>query len=392
MKLLQVNVTANWGSTGKIAEQIGRLAIEKGWESYIAYGRGEPDSDSQLLRIGSDLDMRLHGVETRILDNHGLASRKSTRTFIETIQQIAPDIIHLHNIHGYFLNYPLLFDFLKKWGGPVVWTLHDCWPFTGHCAYYDYAACNRWESACHNCPQLRAYPASFLCDRSARNFEDKRKSFLECQNLTLVPVSEWLKKELNRSFLAGYRAITIHNGVDLNVFKPSLGAKESKMILGVASVWEQRKGLSEFISLRALLPIDYKIVLVGLTKKQIKSLPEGIQGISRTENVGELVNLYSKATVFVNPTLEDNFPTTNLEALACGTPVITYRTGGSPEAVDALTGIVVEKGNIKDLTDAIKKICNSSDYHREICRRRTETMFDRTICFSRYLELYKTLL
>ena len=155
---------------------------------------------------------------------------------------------------------------------------------------------------------------------------------------------------------------------------------------------DRRKGLSEFISLRALLPIDYKIVLVGLTKKQIKSLPEGIQGISRTENVGELVNLYSKATVFVNPTLEDNFPTTNLEALACGTPVITYRTGGSPEAVDALTGIVVEKGNIKDLTDAIKKICNSSDYHREICRRRAETMFDRNICFSRYLELYKTLL
>lgn len=392
MKLLQINVTANWGSTGKIAEQIGRLAIEKGWESYIAYGRGEPDSDSQLLRIGSDLDMRLHGVETRILDNHGLASRKSTRTFIETIQQIAPDIIHLHNIHGYFLNYPLLFDFLKKWGGPVVWTLHDCWPFTGHCAYYDYAACNRWESACHNCPQLRAYPASFLCDRSAHNFEDKRKSFLECQNLTLVPVSEWLKKELNRSFLAGYRAITIHNGVDLNVFKPSLGAKESKTILGVASVWEQRKGLSEFINLRASLPTDYRIILIGLTKKQIKKLPEGIQGISRTENVGQLVDLYSKATVFVNPTLEDNFPTTNLEALACGTPVITYRTGGSPEAVDARTGIVVEKGNIKALTDAIKKICNSSDYHSEDCRHRAESMFDRNVCFTRYLELYKTLL
>ena len=176
--LLQINVTANWGSTGKIAEDIGRIAIEAGWESWIAYGRGNPHSQSKLIRIGSDFDMNLHGLQTRLFDNHGLASNKATKHFIKQIKAINPDIIHLHNIHGYYINYEILFDYLKEWGGPVVWTLHDCWPFTGHCAYYEFSNCYRWKSRCYDCPQIKSYPASLCYDRSTKNFFDKQESMI----------------------------------------------------------------------------------------------------------------------------------------------------------------------------------------------------------------------
>lgn len=391
-RVLQINVTANWGSTGKIAEDIGRLAIAYGWESWIAYGRGNPTSQSKLIRIGDDWDMRWHGIQSRFFDNHGLASKKATKDFIKKIIEISPDLIHLHNIHGYYLNYPLLFDFLKDWGGPVVWTLHDCWAFTGHCAYYDYAKCNRWQTGCHDCPQVRSYPTSLCFDRCSQNYIDKQKAFLNCPNLTLIPVSNWLKEELSKSFLKSYRAITIHNGIDINIFRP-LNQKEitnKKVVLGVASVWDKRKGLDEFIKLRKILPKEYIIILVGLSKEQISSLPEGITGIRRTENVEQLVGLYNSADVFVNPTLEDNFPTTNLEALACGTPVITYDTGGSPESIDDKTGFVVAKGDINGLYNAITNIMGHKDYI-EPCRDKAINYFNNNKCFAKYIALYNTL-
>jgi glycosyltransferase involved in cell wall biosynthesis len=388
-KLLQINVTANWGSTGKIAEDIGRLAMESGWESWIAYGRGIPQSKSQLVRIGNDLDMKFHAIQTRLFDNHGLASVHPTKKFIRQIQEIKPDIIHLHNIHGYFLNYPILFSFLKEYRVPIVWTLHDCWPFTGHCAYYDYAKCDKWLNGCYSCPQLRCYPASLFADRSRENYNQKKKSFFGCESLTLVPVSDWLNGEVARSFLSEYNILTIHNGIDLSVFKPS--KPKERYILGCASVWDKRKGLQEFIKLRNILPNDIQIILVGLSQKQIGLLPQGIKGITRTDNVKQLVDLYSSAIAFVNPTLEDNFPTTNLEALACGTPVITYCTGGSPEAIDRITGIVVPQGDIQSLSDAIVKSDNSG-FSSTACRERVEKYFDKNICFKKYLDLYDKLM
>lgn len=394
-KLFQINVTANWGSTGKIAEDIGKLAISDGWESWIAYGRGTPTSNSHLIRIGNDWDMKIHGLQTRVLDNHGLASKWITREFICKINEIKPDIIHLHNIHGYFLNYPILFDFLKEFGAPVVWTLHDCWPFTGHCAYYDYVKCDLWQTGCHDCPQLRSYPASLWRDRSRKNYLQKKDSFLGLHNLTLVPVSDWLKEKLSQSFLSDYPSVTIHNGIDLSVFTPyeTLVKDESKkIILGVASVWDRRKGLDEFIKLRRLLPEDFTIILVGLSQDQISILPEGITGISRTDNVRQLADLYSMADVFVNPTLEDNFPTTNLEALACGTPVITYNTGGSPEAVDDQTGIVVPYQDVFTMAEKIKYVCESTPFSSEKCRQRAEKFFNKEFTFQKYIDLYNKLI
>lgn len=395
MKLLQINVTANWGSTGKIAEDIGKIAIQQGWESWIAYGRGNPESASNLIRVGSDLDLKSHVIQTRLFDNHGLVSSSATRKFINQIREINPDIIHLHNIHGYFLNYPKLFSFLKEYGKPVVWTLHDCWPFTGHCAYYDFVKCGKWKNGCFNCPQLGSYPQSILLDRSEKNYRDKKKAFLGVENLTLVPVSNWLRCEVGQSFLKDYPVQTIHNGIDINVFKASKERVDSRKvfkILGVASVWDRRKGLEEFIKLRSILPEEYEITLVGLSKKQIEQLPDGIGGITRTDSIEALVDLYSSADVFVNPTLEDNFPTTNLESLACGTPVITYDTGGSPEAVDSSCGIVVPYQDVQGLASAIVRVCGNKAFTSEACRKRAEEYFDKNKSFQKYLDLYSSLL
>lgn len=394
--LLQINVTANWGSTGKIAEDIGKIAISQGWKSYIAYGREtQPVSDSTLIPIGNKWDMYCHGVQSRILDNHGLASKKATRELIGKIKEIKPDIIHLHNIHGYFINYEILFEYLATKDTPVVWTLHDCWPFTGHCAYFDMVNCDKWQNGCIDCRHKGTYPVSLVKSNSKNNYIRKKKSFLSLKKLILVPVSNWLSELLEKSFMADIDKKTIHNGIDITKFKPTqtTSTSKNKTIIGIASVWEKRKGLDDFIELRKLLPMEYDIKLIGLNKEQISSLPLGITGISRTNSFDELVENYSTANVYVNPTHEDNFPTTNIEALACGTPVITYRTGGSPETITPETGIVVEKGNHRQLADAIETVCNKGKAHYSAaCRERAVTHYNKNDRFNEYIELYNTLL
>ena len=397
-KLLQINVTANWGSHGKIAEDIGKVAMSNGWESYIAYGRDtNPISTSKLIPIGNKWDMYYHGLQTRIFDKHGLASKKATKDFIETVKQIDPDIIHLHNIHGYYINYEILFDYLSKARKPVIWTLHDCWPFTGHCAHFDAVGCNKWKTGCLSCRHINTYPIAKTYCNSANNYIRKRKAFTSVENMTLIPVSIWLSEFLDKSFLNGYPKRTIHNGIDINVFSPANIDKDKKnrfSIVGVASVWSERKGLNDFIKLRKHLPNEYEITLIGLNKKQIDSLPNGIKGIARTNSLTELINYYSSADVYVNPTYEDNFPTTNIEALACGTPVITYRTGGSIEAVDSQTGCIVEQGDISGLVDKIIEICNDGNKanRRIVCRQRAIKYYNKDDKFYEYIKLYNSLL
>lgn len=394
--LLQINVTANWGSHGKIAEEIGKLAISQGYESWIAYGRKSAKSESELIKIGNSFNIGVHGLQSRLLDNHGLSSLNSTKKFIEKIKTIKPDIVHLHNIHGYYINYKILFKYLKEWGGPVVWTLHDCWPFTGHCTHYDFFKCNKWQSHCIDCKQINTYPSSLFYDRSYKNFKDKRESFSGLDNLTIVPVSNWLDSELSQSYLNEYVRKVIHNGIDLETFKPIDIYKNQNsnknLILGVASTWTQRKGLEEFLNLRKILPDNYNLILVGLSENQIKNLPKGIQGITRTENVNQLVELYNKANVFVNPTLEDTFPTTNLESLACGTPIITYDTGGSPEAIDSQTGVIVKPKDLQTLAKSIIETCDLKPFSAIDCRKRAELLFDKNKNYIAYIELYNSLL
>lgn len=390
MKLLQINVNANVGSHGKIAEQIGRLAQERGWESYIAYSRYERESRNKLIHIGSDLDIRLHGLQSRLFDNHGLASRQATRKLIEKITLLKPDIIHLHNIHGYFLNYPILFKYLKEWGGPVVWTLHDCWPFTGHCAFFMANGCEKWKSGCHDCEGLKSYPASWVLDGSKRNYRIKKDYFTSLgSQLTLIPVSNHVGKYINKSFFRGVKFRVIHNGIDTDIFKPC--APKDNLILGVANVWEKRKGISDFFELRKFLPPEYKILLVGLSQRQIKALPSGIDGSMRICGQNNLARLYSSAIAFVNPTYEDNYPTVNLEAIACGTPVITYNTGGCPELMSKSTGLVLQQGDIQGIVDGIYK-AKEGAFSVEACRKHAEENFNQKNCFLSYFDLYTSLM
>lgn len=392
--LLQINVTANSGSTGKITENIGRIVLDNGWRSVNAYGRWANPSNGELIRIGSDFSVKEHGIESRLFDNHGLASRHATKTLILKIKEIKPDIIHLHNIHGYYLNYQILFKYLNTTNIPVVWTLHDCWSFTGHCTHFITAGCEKWKTGCFECPLKGDYPKSFI-DRSRRNYRLKKHLFSGNNNLHVIAVSDWLAGLVKESFFKNKDIRIIKNGIDLDLFKPTgSGNRESIRILGVSSVWTKDKGLYDFYQLRKLLyESKYEIVLIGLNKKQISELPEGIIGIERTESVEELVTLYSSATVFVNLTYADTFPTVNLEALACGTPVVTYRTGGSPEAIDEKTGIVVEKSDIDGVKNAILSICEKGkDYYAEACRKRAEEQFDKNKCFEKYIDLYEKLI
>lgn len=387
--LLQINATANWGSTGKIADQIGLCAMSHGWDSYIAYGRMMNPSKNKLIKIGSFLDVYEHYAEHCFFDNEGLASRCATKNFLVRLDEIKPDIVHLHNIHDHYINYSLLFSYLIEKKISVVWTQHDCWAFTGGCMYYDSKNCNKWKTGCKNCPEYRA----FLSDKTEKQYCLKKTLFNQISNFTLVPVSCWLEKSLRESFLKGSSIMTIHNGINLDQFLPiSPKVRDGKFrILGCASVWSKRKGLEDFMKLRLILPSNFKIILVGLSTKQIRELPSGIIGIARTNSVEELASLYSSADVFVNPTYSDNFPTTNLEALACGTPVITYCTGGSPEAVDEKTGIVIEQGNISALAAAILQM-KERPFSSLDCRRRVETCFDKNKCFEKYIKLYRSLI
>ena len=392
-RLIQINTVAASGSVGRIADGIGDLAIASGWESWIAYGRNHPRSRSGLIRIGSKADSWRHGLITRLLDRHGLGSAGPTKEFLRRLDHLKPDLIHLHNIHGYYLNYPRLFDWLCSWGGPVVWTFHDCWPITGHCVHFDFASCGRWKSSCHDCPEKNSYPASLFADRSRRNHDDKKRAFSKIKDqLTLVCVSDWLSRTVRDSFLGDSRILTIRNGIDTRVFSP-VAPKKKNMILGVANVWDKRKGLDDFVRLRELLPQDFKIVLAGLTPAQIKSLPDGIRGMGRTESARELAALYSEASVFVNPSKEETLSMTNIEALACGTPVVCYDSGGMPETLGPDTGRIVARGDIYALRDATVEISHlGSEKLSGICRLHATRHFDRNERFKDYIDLYNDIL
>ena len=363
MKLVQINTVCN-GSTGKIMGDIQRTANQEGFETISFYGRRKGYKDLKCEKIGGFFSFWYHVFLTTVFDMHGHGSYFKTKKLVKRIKQENPDIIHLHNIHGYYINYKVLFDYLKnEYQGKIFWTLHDCLPFTGHCAYFTLANCDRWKTECHDCPNKKSYPTSLFRDRSYKNYIEKKELFTGLKNLTIITPSDWLNKLVKKSFLKNYDVITINNGIDLDIFKENKDIEvlkkyiipNRKIILGVASIWEKRKGLNDIIELSKELNEEYIIVLVGLSKLQITKLKKykNIIGIERTDNQQELVKLYSYAYALINPTYEDNYPTVNLEAIACGTPVITYDTGGCKEQITRTTGIISKTG---DLFNSIKKL------------------------------------
>lgn len=399
-KVLFINPAKNYGSTGKIVEQIGLLAESKGWDTCLVHAaRYDRPSQLKCVKAGTILSEKWHALMAQLFDRQGLHSCGTTKQVIKQIKEYQPDIIHLHNVHGYFLNYPLLFEYLAEADIPVVWTMHDCWSFTGHCTYYDLVGCDKWKTGCHHCTNLRNYPQSIWQDRSAKNYALKKSLFTSVKSITMVPVSEWLGDMTRQSYMGKYPVHVIHNGIDTNVFRvkkhnfrQKLGLDGKFVVLGVSSNgFSGRKGLNDFVELSKILPDDYKIIMIGLKDDEIAQVPDNVIGLKRTSNVEELVDYYNLADVFINPTYSDNFPTTNIESLACGTPVITYRTGGSPEAIDEKTGNVVEQGDIKALASAIMQT-KENPFSSAECRKRAEVSFDKDKCFEEYIELYNTLI
>ena len=399
MRLLQFNTTVNSGSTGRIAEDIGKLFMAEGHESVIAYGRGNRPSASKLIRVGSDLDTYMHGLKTMISDRHGFGSVRATKALVKKIDELKPDVIAMHNVHGYYLNIEVLFEYFSKANIPLVWTLHDCWSFTGHCTYFDDINCTKWYKGCSHCPKLRKYPASYLADNSTKNYFDKKQLFNSVSKLELVVPSRWLGGLVKQSFMSQWPVHHVPLGVELTTFKPvisplrtKLGLDGKKIVMGCANIWDKRKGLDDLVRLRDLLPKDHVVIAVGLNEKQADELPTGIVGVTRTESVEQLVEYYSMADVFVNPTYQDNFPVTNLESLACGTPIVTYNTGGSPEAIDVNTGKVVPKGDLDAFAEAVKELTREGKVSIGVlCRERAEKHFNKNEQYSHYIGICEKL-
>lgn len=405
-RIVQLNVTVNWGSTGKIAESIGIAIKKQGWESYIAYGRWSCTSQSKLIKVGENWDMYLHYFEQRIRDNEGLCSRRATKKLIQTLKTINPDIIHLHNIHDHWLNYKLLFEYLNDTEIKVVWTFHDFWPITGHCMHFISTNCLKYQSRCYDCPMRSQYPKAFI-DASYRNYELKKRLFTANDNLIIVPVSEWVAEMTRLSFLKNKPIQVIYNGIDTEIFKPTsldildkkkyscylTAIKDKFVIMSVASQWKYDKGLDDYVKMSRMLNDDEVIVLVGLQDNMLNTLPSNIIGIRRTTNPQELAALYTRADVITILSSAETFGLTAVEGFACGTPAVVYNNTAPPSLISDEVGYVVSDKDYAAAYTAIqgvKKIGKS--FYTDTCIKVARENYDIKICIEKYIQLYSKLI
>lgn len=396
-KLIQINTVCNT-STGKLMGDIQRKADKLGYETLSIVGRRKVFRDVPCIKIGNFASFWIHVAITTIFDRQGYGSYFVTKRIIKRLRKENPDIIHLHNLHGYYLNLPLLFDYLaEEFSGKIYWTFHDCWPITGHCAYFTAVKCAKWKSGCSKCPNKRAYPISLFCDASERNYNEKNKLFNRLNDLTIITPSEWMAQMVKKSFLCKYPVEVVNNGIDLKKFvyrEPESRlfdkykiSRNRKIILGVANIWDARKGIEDFFSLSNVLPDEYQIVLVGLSKRQIRGLSHNIIGIQRTENQEELAMLYSLSHVFMNPSLEESFSLVTAEAIACGTPVIVLNTSAVKELVCQNNGIVLSGHDAADYLQAITEL-EERHLARETVKE-TARKYDVDIFTQKVINLYE---
>lgn len=400
MRIAEINITMD-GSTGKIMLQIAQTARKVEYEvktfSAVMFSKKrmlKKNLPEEHTEFGFFYENGIHRAFGTLFGNNGCFSIVGTWQLIKKLSEYQPDVIHLHNLHGFCIDLPMLFRYIKKNNIRVIWTLHDCWAFTGHCPYFTMVKCERWRTVCCKCPQPKVYPRMYL-DASKRMYAKKKKWFGGVKDMTLVTPSEWLAGLVRQSFLKEYPVLVIHNGIDLNVFKPTPSSfreeysipEEKFILLGVTFGWNIRKGLDVFLELSKRLDSNYQIVLVGTDERVDAQLPSNIISIHRTQNQKELAEIYTAADLFVNPTREDNYPTVNMESLACGTPVLTFRTGGSPELIDEECGSVVECDDIVELEQEIVRICLACPYSRKACQKKAQA-FDMEDKFQRYVSLY----
>ena len=393
MIVVQINFSCTWGSTGKICDAVSKLLSDKKVENYIFYIYGKnPENKQNYLKYGNFPYTKFQALKSKVFGTYGFHSSAATWRLIKKLDEIKPDMVHIHNIHGHDCHFEMLFRYLKEKNIKVFYTFHDCWAFTGYCPHFVMAKCDRWLTGCGNCPLRKRY--SWFFDRSAKNFEKKREA-LSGLDLMVITPSEWLAGLVKKSFLKDYPVHVINNGIDLSVFKPTkgffrekYGLQNKKIVLGVAMIWSTAKGLDVFVHLANTLSEDYQVVLIGTDDIVEKSLPKNVISIHRTQNAEELAEIYSSADIFVNPTREENYPTVNMEALACGTPVVTFRTGGSPEMLDEICGSVVDYDDIDLLEKEIIRICTEKPYTRDACLNKAKR-FDQNERFKEYIELYE---
>lgn len=397
MRIVQINGGAK-GSTGKIMMGIAEVAGAQGHEvmcaSPITTTNRDAGEDCGYYRIGTFNSRRVNVALARITGFNGCFAWFETYKLLKKIDEFKPDIIHFHNLHDSYINLPMLFSYIKKHNVPTVWTLHDCWAFTGQCPYFTIAKCDKWKTGCRNCPQYKEYPAS-LYDNTKRMWNLKKKWFTGIENMTIVTPSKWLAELAKESYLQGYPIEVINNGIDLDVFKPTPSnfrerygiPAEKHIVLGVSFAWGYRKGLDCFVEMAEKLGDQYQIVLVGTDDEIDKNLPQKIISIHRTQNQKELAEIYSAADVFAMPTREENYPTVNMEAIACGTPVVTFDTGGSPEMLDEKVGRVVPVDDVNEMMNEMKNICTRTDDKEKMSELGRLSM---EIKFREYITLYNT--
>jgi len=400
MRVAILNMLPN-GSTGKIMLQTAQVARKHGWEArtycaipFSVYGKPKPFSAPDHHTWGGFYENMFHYYAGSILGRNGCYSAHGTRKLVKELKAFQPDVLHLHNLHSFCIHFPTLFSYIKKYNVTTIWTLHDCWTFTGNCPHFDMFGCDKWKTGCHHCQQKVSYPKSMI-DNSKTMYRLKKKWFTGVENMTLVTPSQWLAELTRDSFLQDYPVKVIPNGIDLSIFKPvesdfrqRYNCQDKTLLLGVSFGWDKRKGLDVFLALAKELPDNYRIVLVGTNEALDKQLPENIISIHRTDNQTQLAEIYSAVDLFVNPTREDTLPTVNIESLACGTPVVTFRTGGSPEIIDETCGAVVNKDDIQAMKEQILRICREKPYASADCQKRAES-FEMYARFGQYVKLYE---
>ena len=401
-KLLQINVTANTASSGRLCEDIGDVVMTQGWESYVAFGRDSRPSSSNLIKIGNKFDFYAHLIKSVVLDRHGFGSRIATKQLIDKINEINPDIIQLHNIHGYFLNIELVFSYIAERDIPVVWSLHDCWSITGHCAHFALVGCEKWKNGCYSCPNLSDYPRSFGWDSSKRNYLQKKKLIESVPRLSIISGSEWIAGIARESYLGKRDIFVIPDGIDTNIYSPQentewlrekYGLVGKFVIMACGTAWPEYKGISDYAKLKNMLPDNFAIILVGLSPSDIVKLPKGLIGIPKTKSPQELATYYSMADCVMSLSRLESFGLTPVEGFACGTPAIVYDNCALSELITPETGFKIEPGNIEELYESViemSKIGKSS--FSENCRKVAVEKYDRFKCYKDYLTIYENLI